>query len=117
MHGDNTKSHEAAAENEAKRRCALATDDVKGAAGYEDRHYERKDGQSDVVGHRYRHDEGEHGDEVHRPYSASHCDRGRQEPHATRKSPGGPRVTTEIEGRVRPEGTDENGQKDTVQIV
>src|SRR5258707_4678665 len=86
MHGGNAKSHEDAAENEAKRRCALATDDVKAAAGYEDRHQKRKGGQSDVVGHRYRHNEGEHADEVHRPYSASHCDSSRYQPDATRKS-------------------------------
>src|SRR6202171_411290 len=110
MHGDNSKSHEDAAENEVKRRFALATDYVKAAAGYKDRYHERKDGQSDVVGHRYRHAEGEHGDEVHRPYPASHCDCGRQKPHATRKSPGEPRVTTEIEGGVRREGSDQNGQ-------
>src|SRR6267378_7082557 len=101
MHPGNAKSHEDAAENEAKRRCALATNDVKAAAGYEDRHHERKDGQSDVVGHWCRHDKGEHADEVHRPYSASHCDRSRYQPNATRKSPGGSRVPAEIEGGVR----------------
>src|SRR5216684_3208986 len=100
VHGGNAKSHEDAAENEAKRRSALATNDVKAAAGYDHRHHERKGGQSDVVGHRYRHDEGEHGDEVHRPYSASHCDRGSHQPHATRKSPGGSHMPTEIEGGV-----------------
>src|SRR5258708_6274051 len=103
MHGGNAKSHEDAAENEAKRRCAPATDDVKAAAGYEDRHQQRKGGQSDVVGHRYRHDEGEHADEVHRPYSASHRDRGSHQPHATPKSPGGSHMPTEIEGGVRRE--------------
>jgi hypothetical protein len=35
-------SIEDAAENEAKRRCALAADDVEAGAGYEDRHHERK---------------------------------------------------------------------------
>jgi hypothetical protein len=117
MHGGNAKSHEDAAENEAKRRCALATNDVKTAAGYQDRHHERKGGQSDVVGHRCRHGEGEHGDEVHRPYSASHCDRGRHQPHATRKSPGRPHVPTEIEGGVRREGGHQNGQSDKIRIV
>src|SRR3984893_17993301 len=117
MHGGNAKSHEDAAENEAKRRCALATDYVKAAAGYEDRHQERKGGQPDVVGHRYRHDEGEHADEVHRPYSASHCDRSRYPPDATRKPPGGPHVPTEIEGGVRREGGDQNGQSDEIRIV
>src|SRR6202162_2554622 len=100
MHGGNAKSHEDAAENEAKRRCALATDDVKAAAGYEDRHQERKNGQSDVVGHRYRHDEGEHTDEMHCPYPASHRDRSRHQPDATRKSPSSSHVTAEIEGGV-----------------
>src|ERR1700736_4992795 len=38
MHGGNAKSHEGAAENQAKRRCALTTDDVKAATGYQDRH-------------------------------------------------------------------------------
>src|SRR6266436_1740148 len=104
MHGGNAKSHEDAAENEAKRRCALATDDVKAAAGYEDRQQERKGGRSDVVGHRYRHDEGENADKVHRPYSTSHCDRSRYQPDATRKSPGSPHVPAEIEGGVRCEG-------------
>src|ERR1700694_1909893 len=117
MHGDNAKSHKDAAKNEAKRRCALATDDVKGAAGYEDRHYERKGGQSDLVGHRYRHDEGEHGDEVHRPYSASHSDRGRHQPHATRNSSGGRYAPAEIEGGVRRKGGDQNGQRDEIRIV
>src|SRR5260221_14264630 len=100
MHGGNAKSHEDAAENEAKRRCAPATDDVKADAGYEDRHQERKGGQSGVVGHRYRHDEGEHADEVHRPYSASHRDRGGHEPCPTCKSSGGPYVLAEVEGGV-----------------
>src|SRR5436309_7384190 len=117
MHGDNAKSHEDAAENEAKRRGALATDDVKAAAGGEDRHHEGKDGQSDVVGHRYRHFEGEHGDEVHRPYAAAHWDRGSHQPHATRKSPGGPHAPAEIEGGVRREGGDENGQSNEIGIV
>src|SRR5258705_6925736 len=117
MHGDNAQSHEDAAENKAKRRCALATDDVKGAAGYEDRHYERKGGKSDVVGHGYRNDEGEHGDEVHRPYPASHCDRGRHQPHATRKSPGGRHAPAEVEGGVRREGGDKNGKSDEIRIV
>src|SRR5438445_7909649 len=106
MHGDNAKSHEDAAENEAKRRYALATDDVKAAAGHEDRHQERKSGRSDVVRHRYRHDESEHADEVHRPYSASHCNRSRYQPDAPRKSPGGPHVPAEIESGVRREGGD-----------
>src|SRR3979411_2934941 len=117
MHGGNAKSHEDAAQNEAKRRSALATNDVKAAAGYEHRHHERKCGQSDVVGHRGRHDEGEHGDEVHRPYSASHLDRGSHQPHATRRSPGGPHMRTEIEGGVRREGGDQNGQSDEIRIV
>ncbi len=118
MHGGNAKSHEdAAAENEAKPRFALATDDVKAAAGHEYRHQERKGGQSDVVGHRSRHDEGEHGDEVHRPYSASHCDRGSHQPHATREPLGGPHMPTEIEGGVRREGGDQNGQSDEIRIV
>src|SRR5712692_8816218 len=86
VHGGNAKSHEDAAENEAKRRSALATNDVKAPAGYEYRHHERKSGQSDVVGHRCRQDEGEHGNEVHRPYAASHCDSGRRQPHATPES-------------------------------
>src|SRR4030088_2683568 len=117
MHGDNAKSHEDAAEDEVERRRALATDDVKAAAGYKDRYHERKGGQSDVVGHRYRHAEGEHGDEVHRPYSASHCDRGRHQPHATRKSPGGPPVPAEIEGGVRRERGDQRGPRDEIRIV
>src|ERR1700737_4463674 len=117
MHGGNSKSHEDAAENEAKRRSALATNDVKAAAGYEHRHHERKGGQSDVVGHRCRHDEGEHADEVHRPYSASHCDRGSHQPHATRKSPGGLHMPTEIEGGIRGQGGDQNGQSDEIRIV
>src|SRR5713101_3619365 len=117
MHGDNAKSHEDAAENEVKRRGALATDDVKAAAGYEGRHHEGKDGQSDVVGHRYRRFEGEHGDEVHRPYSASHRDRGRRQPHATRKSTCGSHVPAEIEGGVRRETGDQNGQHDEIWIV
>src|SRR5260221_5715133 len=94
MHAGNAKSNEDAAEIEAKRRWAWATNDVKSAAGYEDRHHERKGGQSDVVGHRCRHDEGEHGDEVHRPYAASHCERGSHQPHATCKSPGRPHAPT-----------------------
>ncbi len=49
MHGDNAKSHEDAGESEAKRRCGLATDGVKGTPGYDDGHDERKGGQSDVV--------------------------------------------------------------------
>jgi hypothetical protein len=49
MHGDNAESHEDAAKHKVKRRCALATDDVKAAARYDDRHDERNDGQSDVV--------------------------------------------------------------------
>jgi hypothetical protein len=65
MHGGNAKSHEETAENEARQRCALAADDVKADAGDEDRDDERKGRQSDVVGHRHRHSEGEHGDEVH----------------------------------------------------
>src|SRR5437879_8379779 len=101
MHGDNAKSHEDAAEDEVKRRAALATDDVKAAGGCEDRHHEGKDGQSDVVGHRYRHFEGEHGDEVHRQYAASHCDRGRDKPNATLESPGGPTPPAEIASGVR----------------
>src|SRR5438552_691087 len=109
MHRDNAKSHEDAAENEMKRRGALATDDVKAAAGCDDRYYEREDGHSDVVGHRNRHFEREHGDEVHRPYAASHGDRGRRQPHVTRKSPGAPHALAEIEGGVRREGGDENG--------
>src|SRR5712664_2461930 len=117
MHGDNAESHEDAAENEVKRRGAPATDDVKAAAGSEDRHHEGKDGQSDVVGHRYRHFEGEHGDEVHRPYAAAHCDRGRHQPHATRKSPGGPDAPAEIEGGVRRKEGDENGQSNEIGIV
>jgi hypothetical protein len=117
MHAGNAKSHENTAENEGNRRRALATNDVKAAAGYEDRHYERKGGQSNVVRHRGRHDEGEHGDEVHRPYSASHCERGSYQPHAARKSPGRPRVPTEIEGGVRREGGDQNGQSDEIRIV
>ena len=71
----------------------------------------------DVVGHRYRHDEGEHADEVHRPYSASHCDRSRYQPDATRKSLGGPHVPAETEGGVRREGGDQNGQSDEIRIV
>src|SRR4030088_1622605 len=117
MHGDNSKSHEDAAENAGKRRRALATDYVKAAAGYKHRSPERKDGQSDVVGHRYRHAEGEHGDEVHRPYSASHCDRGRHQPHATRKSPGDRHAPAEVEGGVRREGGDKNGKSDEIRIV
>src|SRR5260370_17021165 len=100
MHPGNAKSHEDAAENEAKRRCALATNDVKAAAGYEDRHHERKGSQSDIVGHRCRHDEGEHADEMHRPYSASHCERGSDQPPATRKSPGAPHVATDIHAGI-----------------
>src|SRR5258708_23415833 len=114
MHPGNAKSHEDAAEYEAKRRCALATDDVKAAAGYEDRHHERKGGQSDVVGHWCRHDKSEHADEVHRPYSASHCERGSHQPHATYKSPGGPQVRTEIEGGVRRETGDQDRQSDEI---
>ena len=106
MHGDNPESHQDAAENEAKRRCALVPDDVEAAAGYGNRHHEGKDGQVDVVGHRHRHAEGEHGDEVHRPYSASHGDRGRHQPQATRKSAGDPHVRGEIEGGVRGEAGD-----------
>src|ERR1700731_3124180 len=117
MHGGNAKSHEDAAENEGKRRCALATNYVKAAAGYEDRHQERKGGQPDVVGHRYRHDEGEHADEVHRPNSASHCDRSRYQPDATRKSLGGPHVPAETEGGVRREAGDQNGQSDEIRII
>jgi hypothetical protein len=117
MHGGNAKSHEDAAENEAKRRCAPATDDVKADAGYEDRHQERKGGQSGVVGHRYRHDEGEHADEVHRPYSASHRDRSRYQPDATRNSLGGPRVPAKVEGGVRREAGDQNGQSHEIRIV
>src|SRR5258708_31718607 len=109
MHGDNAKAHEDAAKSELKQGCALATDDVKAAASYKDRYHERKGGQSDVVGHRYWHAEGEHGDEVHRPYSASHCDRGRHEPRATRKSPGRPHVPAEIEGGVGRDRRDHNG--------
>src|ERR1700704_5476656 len=109
MHGGNAKSHEDAAENQATRRYALATDDVKAAARYKDRHQERKRGQSDVVGHRYRHDEGEHADEVHRPDSASHDDRRPYQPDATRQSPGGRHLPAEIEAGVRREGGDENG--------
>src|SRR3979490_2972878 len=117
MHGDNTKSHEAAAENEAKRRCALATDDVKGAARYEDRQYERKGGQSDVVGHRYGRDEGEHADEAPRPYPPPLGDRRRNQPHARRKSPGGRNTPPQVEGGVRREGGDENGKSDEIRIV
>ena len=117
MHGGNAKSHEDAAENEAKRRYARATDDVKAAAGYQDRHHEGKGGQADVVGHRCRHDEGEHGDEVHRPYAASHCDRGRRQPHATRESSGRRHAPAEIEGGVRREGSDQNGQGNEIRIV
>src|ERR1700736_4157738 len=117
MHGGNAKSHKDPAENEAKRRCALATDDVKAAAGYENRHYERKGSQSDVIGHRYRHGEGEHGDEVHRPYPASHYDRGRHQPHATRKCPGGRHAPAKIKGGVRREGGDQNGKSDEIRIV
>src|ERR1700730_12650602 len=117
MHGDNSKSHEDAAENEVRRRSALATDDVKAAAGYKDRNHERKDGQSDVVGHRYRHAEGEHADEVHRPYSASHCDRGRHQPHATCNSAGVRHATAEIEGGIRCKDGDHNGQRDEMRIV
>jgi hypothetical protein len=91
--------------------------DVKADAGYEDRYHERKDGQSDVVGHRYRHDKREHGDEVHRPYSASHCQRGSHQPHATRESPGGGHVPTEIEGSVRHQAGDQNRQSDEIRIV
>src|SRR5258708_12403659 len=90
MHGGNATSHEDTAENEVKRRSALATNDVKAAAGYDNRHHERKGRQSDVVGHRCRHDEGEHGDEVHRPYSTSHCNRGSHQPPPTVKSPAAP---------------------------
>src|ERR1700730_18398521 len=117
MHPGNAKSHEDAAENEAQRRCTLATNDVKADAGYQDRYHERKNGQSDVVGHRYRHDEREHGDEVHRPYSAPHRKRGSYQPRATRESPGGPQVPTEIEGGVRREAGNQNGQSDEIRIV
>jgi hypothetical protein len=117
MHGDNAKSHEDAAENEAKRRSALATDDVKAAAGYDNRHNERKGGRSDVVGHRHRQGEGEHGDEVHRPDAASHCDSGRRQPHATSESSGRRHVRAEIEGGVRCEDGDQNRQSDEIWIV
>jgi hypothetical protein len=117
MHGDDAKPHDDAAENEVKRRCALLADDVKAAAGHQDRDRERKGGQSDVVGHRYRHAEGEHGDEVHRPYSAPHRDRGRREPRATRKSAGVPHVPAEIERGVGRHTGDQNGQRDEIRIV
>ena len=117
MHGDNAKSHEDAAENEAKRRSALATNDVKAAAGYEHRHHERKGGQSDVVGHRRRQDEGEHGDEVHRPYAAPHRDSGRRQPHAASESSGRRHAAAEIEGGVRCKGGDQNGQRHEIRIV
>jgi hypothetical protein len=44
MHGDNAKSHEDAAENEAKRRCTLAANNVKTDARYENRQHEREGG-------------------------------------------------------------------------
>ena len=100
MHGGNAKSHEDAAENEPKRRYDLAADDVKADARYEDCHQERNGGQPNVVRHRYRHDEGEHADEVHRPYPASHGDRSEYQPHMTGRSPGGRHVSAEIERGV-----------------
>src|SRR5258708_36258362 len=108
MHGGNAKSHEDAAENEAKRRSALATNDVKAATGYDNRHHERKGGQSDVVGHRYRQDEGEHGNEVHRPYAASHYDSGRRQPHATSEASGRRHAPAENEGGGKCKGGDQN---------
>src|SRR6266853_3211745 len=99
------------------RRCALATEDVEAAAGHDDRHHERDDGQADVVGYRHRHDEGEHADEMHRPYSASHRDRGRHQPYAAREAAGDPRVSAEIEGGVRGEGGDEGGENDEIRIM
>jgi class 3 adenylate cyclase len=44
MHGDNAQSHEDAAENEAKRRCTLAANNVKADASYENRQQEREGG-------------------------------------------------------------------------
>ena len=66
-----SRPHEDAAEDEAEARYARATDDVEAAARGHDRQYEGKDGQADIVGHRHRQLEGEHGDEVHRPYAGS----------------------------------------------
>src|SRR5258708_29980287 len=117
MHGGNATSHEDTAENEVKRRSALATNDVKAAAGYDNRHHERKGRQSDVVGHRCRHDEGEHGDEVHRPYSTSHCNLGSPQPHATGKSPRGPHIPTEIESAVTPDPVAHTPHSDAIRIV
>jgi len=117
MHGGYAKSHEDAAKNEAKQRSTAATDDIKPATGYEHRHHEGKGGQADVVGHRCRHGEGEHGNEVHRPYAAPHRDSGCRQPHATRESPGSRHTPAEIEGGVRRKGGDQNGQRHEIRIV
>jgi len=114
--------HEDAAEDEAGARYARATDDVEAAAREQDRQQEGKDGQADIVGHRHRQHEGEHGDEVHRPYAASHGERGRRQPDAVR----GPAVrgslgqlyaVAEIQGRVRREASDQDGQGSEIRIV
>jgi hypothetical protein len=117
MHRGNAKSHEDAAENELQRRRAPAAEDIKCAAGDDDRHQQRNRGGYDIVGHWYRHDEGEHANEVHRPDSASHRDRGRYQPDVTRNSPSDPHVPTEIEGGVGREGCDQYGQRDEICIV
>jgi hypothetical protein len=54
---------------------------------------------------------------VHRPYAAPHRDRGGHQPYATRKSPGRPDTPAEIEGGVRREGSDQNGQSNEIRIV
>ena len=117
VHGDDANSHENAAENEAKDGYPRAADDVEAAAGYEDRQYEGKASQFDVVGHRDRHNEGEHADEVHRPYAAPHRDRGRRQPYAARRSPSRLDSPAKIERGVGCEASDQNGQSNEIRIV
>ena len=117
VHAGNGDTHEDAAEDEAGARYARATDNVEAAARGQDRQHEGKDGQADIVGHRHRQHEGEHGDEVHRPYAASQGERGRREPDAVRGSLGQRHVSAEIQGRVRREASDQDGQGNEVRIV
>jgi hypothetical protein len=79
--------------------------------------YEGKDCQADIVGHRRRQHEGEHGDEMHRPYAASHGECGRRQPDAVRGSLGHRQASANTQGRVRREGSDQDGQGDEIRIV
>src|SRR5258707_4461531 len=54
---------------------------------------------------------------MHRPYAASHRDRGGKQPQTTREAPGGSRARGEIEGGIGREGRDEDGKGDEVRIV